>query len=435
MPTLGTFMPILVAIAFRETELIWGIVLFIVITAAGLSLRFYLERLQLLLVPRLCSVLVLVVLLMLAISLISGRLGLERGFSVALFPIVIMTMVIEHMSVIWEESGPGAAIKEGIGSLMVAVLGYLGMTEPHLTHLIFVFSRAAARAACDIYRHGSIYGLSRIGTDAFQRHRRGLHTPMFGRIRKLVDAGVVGINNRNRGYIMPRNPRKLYARVDDKVETKRLAMGAGIAVPELYGLISSVHDARDFVQMVEGRNDFVVKPAHGSGGKGILVITERRRGLYVKGDGVALTPEEVEHHIQNVLGGVYSLGGHPDQAIIEYRVKFDRVFEAVSYRGVPDIRVLVYRGVPAMAMLRLPTRKSDGRANLHQGAVGAGIDMVTGLTTFAVCQSRHIIEHPDSGTVLRRAANTWLERIAAALRTLPGTCTARLSRCRSRTRR
>ncbi len=224
---------------------------------------------------------------------------------------------------------------------------------------------------------------------------------MFGRIRKLVDAGVVGINNRNRGYIMPRNPRKLYARVDDKVETKRLAMGAGIAVPELYGLISSVHDARDFVQMVEGRNDFVVKPAHGSGGKGILVITERRRGLYVKGDGVALTPEEVEHHIQNVLGGVYSLGGHPDQAIIEYRVKFDRVFEAVSYRGVPDIRVLVYRGVPAMAMLRLPTRKSDGRANLHQGAVGAGIDMVTGLTTFAVCQSRHIIEHPDSGTVLR----------------------------------
>jgi hypothetical protein len=139
VPTLGTFMPILVAIAFRETELAWGIVLFVLITTAGLSLRFYLERLQLLLVPRLCSVLVLVVLLMLAISLISGRLGLDRGFSVALFPIVILTMVIEHMSVIWEESGPGAAIKEALGSLFVAVLGYLIMTEPHLTHLIFLF--------------------------------------------------------------------------------------------------------------------------------------------------------------------------------------------------------------------------------------------------------------------------------------------------------
>ena len=223
---------------------------------------------------------------------------------------------------------------------------------------------------------------------------------MLNRIRKLKEAGVVGINNRNRGYIMPRNPRHLYSRVDDKVETKRLAIAAGIAVPELYGLIHAVREAKDFARMVEGRTDFVVKPAHGSGGKGILVITGRRRDMYIKGDGHALSAAEVQHHIENVLGGVYSLGGQPDQAIIEYRVKFDRVFEQVSYRGVPDIRVLVYRGVPAMAMLRLPTRRSDGRANLHQGAVGAGVDMLTGATTLAVCQNRHIAEHPDSGVAL-----------------------------------
>jgi len=139
VPTLGTFMPILVAIAFRETELVWGIALFVIVTTLGLSLRFYLERLQLLLVPRLCSVLVLVVLLMLVISLVSARLDLDRGFSIALFPIVILTMVIEHMSVVWEESGPGTAIKEALGSLFVAVLGYLVMTEEHLTHLVFLF--------------------------------------------------------------------------------------------------------------------------------------------------------------------------------------------------------------------------------------------------------------------------------------------------------
>jgi len=139
IPTLGTFMPILVAIAFRETELLWGIVLFVIVATLGLSLRFYLERLQLLLVPRLCSVLVLVVMLMLAISLISGRLGLDRGFSIALFPIVILTMVIEHMSVVWEESGPGSAIKEGLGSLFVAILGFLVMTDPYLTHIVFLF--------------------------------------------------------------------------------------------------------------------------------------------------------------------------------------------------------------------------------------------------------------------------------------------------------
>ncbi len=139
IPTLGTFMPILIAVAFRETELLWGITLFMLVTSAGLSLRFYLERLQLLLVPRLCSVLVLVVLLMLAISLISARLGFDRGFSIALFPIVILTMVIEHMSVVWEESGAGSAFKEGLGSLFVAVLGYLVMTNDHLEHIAFLF--------------------------------------------------------------------------------------------------------------------------------------------------------------------------------------------------------------------------------------------------------------------------------------------------------
>lgn len=223
---------------------------------------------------------------------------------------------------------------------------------------------------------------------------------MLSRIRKLKAAGVVGLNNRNRGYIMPHNPRQLYARVDDKVETKRLAIAAGIAVPELYGLIHAVREAKEFERMIAGRKDFVVKPAHGSGGKGILVITDRRRDLYIKGDGHALSAAEVQHHIENVLGGVYSLGGQPDQAIIEYRVKFDPVFEALSYRGVPDIRVLVYRGVPAMAMLRLPTRRSDGRANLHQGAVGAGIDMLSGATTLAVCQNHRVHEHPDFGTAL-----------------------------------
>ena len=223
---------------------------------------------------------------------------------------------------------------------------------------------------------------------------------MFALARKLAAAGVVGLNQRNRDYIMARNPRHLYQRVDDKIATKKLALAAGIAVPELYGVVRNAHDARSFENLVEGRAGFVIKPAHGSGGKGILVITDRRRSRFIKADGALLTASDIEHHIHNVLGGIYSLGGHPDQAIIEYRVVFDTVFESVSYRGVPDIRVLVYRGVPAMAMLRLPTRASDGRANLHQGAVGAGIDLARGMTTLAVCRDHRISEHPDFGTPL-----------------------------------
>ena len=220
------------------------------------------------------------------------------------------------------------------------------------------------------------------------------------RAAELRRAGVLGINARNRGYIMARNPRALYQLVDDKVRTKRLASQAKIAVPELYGLISTVRESRNFEHLIEGKKDFVVKPAHGSGGNGILVVEDRRRDLFIKSTGGALDGEDLRHHIANVLGGAYSLGGQVDQAIIEYRVKFDPVFNALSYRGVPDIRILVYRGIPAMAMLRLPTRKSDGKANLHQGAVGVGIHLSCGRTTLAVCNDRRIQEHPDFGTPL-----------------------------------
>ncbi len=138
-PCFGTFMPILISLAFRETELLWGIVLFSIITAIGLTFRFFLERLNLLLVPRLSSVLVMVIMSMLAISLISNDLNIERGISIALFPIVILTMVIERMSIIWEETGPFDAIKAGIGSLVMAVIGYYVMTNDHLEHIMFSF--------------------------------------------------------------------------------------------------------------------------------------------------------------------------------------------------------------------------------------------------------------------------------------------------------
>ena len=135
----GTFMPVLIALAFRETKLLWGIVLFVVLVALGLSIRFLLERLRLLLVPRLTAVLIVVVLLMLIISLVSHRLGMETGLSVALFPMVIIAMTIERMSVVWEERGAADAMREGLGSLTVAVTAYIFMGFSWLEHLIFTF--------------------------------------------------------------------------------------------------------------------------------------------------------------------------------------------------------------------------------------------------------------------------------------------------------
>jgi hypothetical protein len=135
----GTFMPVLIALAFRETQLLWGVILFSVLVALGLSIRFLLERLRLLLVPRLSAVLIVVVLLMLIISIVAHQLGLETGLSVALFPMVIIAMTIERMSVVWEERGPGDALRAGAGSMVVASIAYLVMGLPWLEHLIITF--------------------------------------------------------------------------------------------------------------------------------------------------------------------------------------------------------------------------------------------------------------------------------------------------------
>jgi hypothetical protein len=139
LKTFGTFMPILIAMAFRETQLFWGVIMFSLIVSIGLMIRFYLEKLFLLLVPRLASVLVIVVILMLIISLVTNQLGVERVLSISLFPMVILAMTIERMSITWEENGARDAILQGLGSLLVASIGYVVMTNENLMYLIFVF--------------------------------------------------------------------------------------------------------------------------------------------------------------------------------------------------------------------------------------------------------------------------------------------------------
>ena len=216
---------------------------------------------------------------------------------------------------------------------------------------------------------------------------------------KLREFGVLGMNERNASFVQRFNERRLYPLVDDKLQTKRLALAAGIAVPELYGVMQTPGDTARLAELVANRNEFVIKPAHGSGGDGIMVVagqSARRRGQYRLMDGSLISEAGIRYHATNIIGGRYSLGGHRDQAMIEYCVQPDPVFAEVTYRGVPDIRVLVFRGYPAMAMVRLPTRQSDGKANLHQGAIGAGIDLLSGKTVSGVFHNQPMDEHPDT---------------------------------------
>jgi len=217
----------------------------------------------------------------------------------------------------------------------------------------------------------------------------------FGKLRR---AGVLGINRRNGSFTLKWNKRRFYPLVDDKLQTKRLCEEAGIPVPARIAVATQHFQVAHLLAEASDHEDFVLKPVHGAMGNGIIVIVGRDGDALRRASGKRMTAAEFRYHAAGIISGLYALGGQPDQALIEERLIVHPLFRDIATNGVPDIRVVVFRGVPVMAMTRLPTAASGGRANLHQGAIGVGIDLVTGRTTFAVQHSRPCSTNPDSGT-------------------------------------
>jgi len=220
---------------------------------------------------------------------------------------------------------------------------------------------------------------------------------MLTRWRTLRQRGILGMNQRNGGFILPWNPRKHYPRVDDKLLTKRLMIEAGIPVPRLLGVVSEFHELRDVPTLLSNLPPFVIKPARGAQGNGIVVIVEPGDGRYRRSNGSYMDDDAVKQHISSILSGVFSLRGDWDSAIIEEMIVLHPAFKPITLQGVPDIRVVVYRGLPVMSMCRLPTSASSGRANLHQGAIGMGIDIASGRGIHATLRSHSLQTHIDTG--------------------------------------
>lgn len=238
----------------------------------------------------------------------------------------------------------------------------------------------------------------------------------------MRELGILGINNRIGRFILRQNDRKNYPLVDDKVKTASRAQAWGVPMPENYLVIESVGDLKKLPRLVSELPSFVIKPANGSQGNGIVVVDkvlvdESGWISFQRSSGKIMTMEEVRHHIAGILSGMYSLSGSADKAILQQKIDCHPIFDAVSYGGIPDVRVIVHQGFPVMSMVRLPTKKSDGKANLHQGAIGAGIDLKTGVTTNAVIDGNIVEQHPDTGAPLRGLSiPNWSEVLELAAR-------------------
>ncbi|MGC8385413.1 alpha-L-glutamate ligase-like protein [Pseudomonas aeruginosa] len=213
--------------------------------------------------------------------------------------------------------------------------------------------------------------------------------------KDLTAKGVMGINRRNADYVLKYNKRHLYPVVDDKIITKERARGR-------HPRAGDVRHHRDRERHRQAQRDHRraqrFRHQAGAGRRRRRHHGDRRplRGPLQDRVGKIVSHEEIEHHISSILSGLYSLGGHRDRVLIEYRVTPDQIFKSISYEGVPDIRIIVLMGYPVMAMLRLPTRQSGGKANLHQGAIGVGVDLATGVTLRGTWLNNKIAKHPDT---------------------------------------
>jgi len=215
---------------------------------------------------------------------------------------------------------------------------------------------------------------------------------MFEFIKK--SRGVLGMNSRNLEYIRPFNRTSAKRLADNKLLSKRVLKKNDIAVPTLIAQIKSLEDLDNF-DWEKLPDSFVLKPNRGFGGEGIVVIYGRKKNrndAWVKADGSIVTIDDLKNHTRNILDGSYSLSGIPDTAFFEERLKLLKLFKPYAFKGIPDIRIIVFNKMPIMAMLRLPTKESHGKANLAQGAIGVGIDLASGVTTTAVLGKQKIIE-------------------------------------------
>ncbi len=239
---------------------------------------------------------------------------------------------------------------------------------------------------------------------------------MIAALRR-VRAEVLGLNRRNHGYLFRYNGRTGYRLVDDKRATKAVLAAHGVPTPAERDACDAQWRVDGLVARLKRTDGFALKPARGAGGAGIVVVTSRDGDRFRKASGATLSPRDIAAHACDVIAGVYSPGGRGDVVLVEELLVAEPVLGALAHRGVPDVRVIVFRGVPVLAMLRLPTRRSDGRANLHLGGLGVGIDLATGTTTHGIAGRRAVAVHPDvgrplAGTVVPR----WDDVLALAVR-------------------
>jgi len=220
---------------------------------------------------------------------------------------------------------------------------------------------------------------------------------------KFLSNIALGKNERNLALILPSNPTWLLPNADDKLRTKALLSRSKVAVPKTLAVFESSRDFELLEKLLEGEEEFVIKPSQSAGGRGILIVNKDEKGFFIVKNGqakVRASPALLWEHIEKIIEGCFCTERPRDRAFAEELLRPHPALRCLSPLGLPDIRIIVHFGTPVMAMLRCATRYSKGKANLHEGGIGLGIDLKDGKTTHGVWKDKPVCFHPDTGVPL-----------------------------------
>lgn len=388
LQTFGVFVPMLIAITCTYTGLVNGIIGVAVTVALAFVTLIAFEKVRMLKVPRLAATITVITMAVLLLFLFADfDHPMDVGFF-ALFPIVIISFVAERLMQLSSERDWQGLLVRGLGTIVSISICYFFLQSVYLQGFFALYPEAFILV---------------LGLQIYIGCWTGIRMSELFRFRKLLNRGekVVGINERNRELVYRLNDAKGLMIAADKLESKALLGAANIPVPQTLLQYQSHSELENCREALLNQQQFVIKPNTGSQGNGIIVIVGRRGEKFITAGNKLLTWQNLRDHMSDIISGSFSQTGEADIAYLEPLIRQHDFLQEIAPSGLADIRLIIANRIVVAAMLRLPTKTSNGKANLHQGAIGVAIDINTGRLVRATWRGQDLHSHPDTGLSLR----------------------------------
>lgn len=400
--TFGVFGPVIIALGLSmgNAGLIWGLALYIDVFIFAMFVTLVLYPLAMEESHRVAIVITTTVITITVMELFGEIFRMEVLESTLLFPILITSWLADRFVIQVKEIDWVEPSKQLLGTFLVIIITYFVISIKPLIAFIALNPETWA-----IIILMNVILAMKVG---FRLSEYIRFKPIMR--RGITSSDILGMNERNLEYIFKYNPVNLFPNIT-KDKMKLAFHQLSIPTPETFGIIQEKKDINFAENIMKTNRSFVIKPANGFGGEGILVVEKKYKNgkeIYMA-KGLEYDIEDLKNHIALILDGQYS-SEWGDVAIIEERVETDTSLSNFYWGGVPDIRIIVFEGFPVMAMTRLPTKESEGLANIHKGAIGMGLSIAEGKGIEPYWRSHGgIIErHPDTNALLTdMKINNW----------------------------